>query len=55
MSRFRDLVARMARDPEFARYVRANPQDVARSYFLSPDEAEMMRRLIDAPTVATSR
>ena len=50
MSRFRDLVARMAVDPEFARYVRANPQDVARSYFLTPDEAEKLRGLTDAQT-----
>lgn len=49
MSSFRDVIARMAVDAEFARYARANPDDVARSYNLTTAEASRLRELADAP------
>ncbi|MBV1849941.1 hypothetical protein [Catellatospora tritici] len=48
MSQFRDLIARMAVDPEFARHARANPEAVAAQYGLTPDETEQLRGLADA-------
>jgi hypothetical protein len=52
MSNFRDLIARMAIDAEFARHARANPDAVARQYRLSPDESEKLRGLADAAASA---
>jgi hypothetical protein len=52
MSNFRDLIARMAIDAEFARHARANPDAVARQYRLSPDESEQLRGLADAAASA---
>jgi hypothetical protein len=52
MSNFRDLIARMAIDAEFARHTRANPDAVARQYRLSPDESEQLRGLADAAASA---
>lgn len=52
MSQFRDLIARMAVDPEFARHTRANPDDVARQYGLTPEETEQLRGLADASASA---
>ncbi len=48
MSTFRDVVARMAVDPEFARHARAHPEHVARTYRLTDDEAGKLRGLADA-------
>src|SRR5688572_19483301 len=45
MSTFRDVVARMAVDAEFARHARANPDEVARHYGLTADEADRLRGL----------
>src|SRR2546428_5601932 len=42
MSNFRDLIARMAIDPEFARHARANPDAVARQYHLNADESQQL-------------
>ena len=52
MSQFRDLIARMAVDPEFARHTRANPDRVARQYGLTPEETEQLRGLADASSAA---
>ncbi|WP_203912492.1 hypothetical protein [Rhizocola hellebori] len=52
MSNFRDLIARMAIDAEFARHTRANPDAVARQYHLSHGESEQLRGLADAATSA---
>ncbi len=52
MSNFRDLIARMAIDAEFARHARANPDAVARQYQLSHDESEQLRGLADAAASA---
>ena len=52
MSNFRDLIARMAIDAEFARHARANPDAVARQYHLSHDESEQLRGLADAAASA---
>jgi hypothetical protein len=52
MSNFRDLIARMAIDAEFARHARANPDAVARQYRLNPDESEQLRGLADAAASA---
>jgi hypothetical protein len=52
METFRDLVARMATDPDFARHARANPDAVARQYKLSPEETEQLRGLVDAAASA---
>lgn len=52
MSNFRDLIARMAIDPEFARHTRANPDAVARQYQLSSQESEQLRGLADAAASA---
>ncbi|GIH08747.1 hypothetical protein Rhe02_68140 [Rhizocola hellebori] len=52
MSNFRDLIARMAIDAEFARHARANPDAVARQYGLSHDESEQLRGLADAAASA---
>lgn len=52
MSNFRDLIARMAIDPEFARHARANPDAVARQYHLDSDESEQLRGLADAAASA---
>src|SRR5688572_197634 len=52
MSNFRDLIARMAIDAEFARHARANPDAVARQYQLGHDEAEQLRGLADAAASA---
>jgi hypothetical protein len=48
MSRFRDLVARMAIDGEFARHARSHPDDVARQYGLTAEEARKLRGLAQA-------
>lgn len=48
MSRFRDLVARMAIDGEFARHVRSHPDDVARQYGLTAEETGKLRGLAQA-------
>jgi hypothetical protein len=48
MSSFRDVIAAMAVDPEFARHARANPDAVARQFGLSTDEADRLRELADA-------
>ena len=52
MSNFRDLIARMAIDAEFARHARANPDAVARQYHLSHQESEQLRGLADAAASA---
>src|SRR5688572_6988996 len=52
MSNFRDLIARMAIDAEFARHARANPDAVARQYQLSQQESEQLRGLADAAASA---
>ena len=36
---FRDVIARIAIDPEFARQVRENPEEVAARFGLSTEEA----------------
>lgn len=48
MSRFPEVVERMAIDPEFAAHARANPDEVTAEYGLSPDEAAQMLSLTDA-------
>jgi hypothetical protein len=52
MSNFRDLIARMAIDAEFARHARANPDAVARQFHLSHGESEQLRGLADAAASA---
>ncbi len=52
MSQFRDLIARMAIDAEFARHARAHPDLVAQQYGLTNDEAEQLRGLADASDAA---
>lgn len=52
MSQFRDLIARMAIDAEFARHARAHPDQVAQQYGLTNDEADQLRGLADASDVA---
>src|SRR5215510_6604403 len=52
VSSFRDLIARMAVDAEFARYARANPDVVSVQYGLSPDEQDKLRGLADASATA---
>jgi hypothetical protein len=52
MSQFRDLIARMAIDAEFARHARSHPDQVARQYGLSSDEADQLRGLADAADAA---
>jgi hypothetical protein len=51
MSQFRDLIARMAVDAEFARYARANPDAVSVQYGLTADERGKLRGLADAAAV----
>ncbi|MEV4411273.1 hypothetical protein [Catellatospora sp. NPDC049609] len=48
MSRFPEVIERMATDPEFAAHARAHPDEVMREYGLSPDEADQMAALTDA-------
>ena len=48
MSQFRDVIARMAVDAEFARYARSHPDEVAAQFGLTPDEADKLRGLADA-------
>ncbi|GAB4052177.1 hypothetical protein [Catellatospora paridis] len=48
MSRFPEVVERMAIDPEFAAHARANPDEVTAEYGLSPEEAAQMLALTDA-------
>jgi hypothetical protein len=48
MSTFRDVVARMAVDPEFARYARSQPDEVARAHGLTAEETQRLRSLSDA-------
>jgi hypothetical protein len=48
MSKFRDVIARMAVDSEFARRARANPDQVAREHRLTADETAKLRGLADA-------
>jgi hypothetical protein len=48
MSRFRDVIARMAVDSEFARHARANPEHVAKEHGLTVEEAAKLRGLADA-------
>ncbi|MEV6522837.1 hypothetical protein AB0M43_12895 [Longispora sp. NPDC051575] len=52
MSLYRDLIARMAIDDEFAVHARTNPDEVARIYRLGVDETEKLRKLVDARTDA---
>ncbi|MBV1854499.1 hypothetical protein [Catellatospora tritici] len=59
MSRFPEVVERMATDPEFAAHARTSPDEVAEQYGLSPDEATQMQALTDAtgagPTALDTR
>lgn len=48
MSRFPEVVERMAIDPEFAAHARTNPAEVSAEYGLSPEEAAQMLTLTDA-------
>jgi hypothetical protein len=48
MSRFPEVVERMAIDPEFAAYARGNPGEVGAEYGLSPQETAQMLALTDA-------
>ncbi len=48
MSRFPEVIERMATDPEFAAHARAHPDDVTTEYGLNPDEAAQMLALTDA-------
>ncbi|GAA2396059.1 hypothetical protein Cme02nite_56550 [Catellatospora methionotrophica] len=48
MSRFPEVVERMAIDPEFAAHARGNPDEVTAEYGLSPEEAAQMLALTDA-------
>jgi hypothetical protein len=52
MSQYRDLIARMAVDAEFAQHARSHPDVVAAQYGLSADEAQQLRGLADASTSA---
>ncbi|GHJ49107.1 hypothetical protein Cs7R123_64490 [Catellatospora sp. TT07R-123] len=59
MSRFPEVVERMATDPEFAAHARTSPDEVADEYGLSPDETAQMLTLTDAtgagPTALDAR
>jgi hypothetical protein len=48
MSQFRDVIARMAVDAEFARHARSHPDQVANEYGLSAEETSRLRGLADA-------
>jgi hypothetical protein len=48
MHTFRDVIARMAVDAEFARHARAHPDEVARSYGLTAEETQKLQGLADA-------
>src|SRR5215217_6327786 len=48
MSQFRDVIARMAVDAEFARHARSHPDQVASEYGLSSEETYRLRGLADA-------
>src|SRR5262245_4895158 len=48
MSRFRDVIARMAVDAEFARHARSHLDQVASEYGLSPEETRQILGLVDA-------
>ncbi|WP_027341813.1 hypothetical protein [Hamadaea tsunoensis] len=52
MSQFRDVIARMAVDAEFARHARSHPDQVAGEYGLTFDETEKLRGLADASAVS---
>jgi hypothetical protein len=52
MSQYRDLIARMAVDAEFAVHARAHPDEVAAQYGLTPDETQQLRGLADAAASA---
>jgi hypothetical protein len=52
MSQYRDLIARMAVDAEFAAYARAHPDEVSTRYGLTLDETQQLRGLADAAASA---
>jgi hypothetical protein len=49
MSQLREVITRMAVDPEFADLVRSNPDGVAAEYGLTADETAQVLALTDAP------
>lgn len=48
MHTFRDVIARMAVDVEFARHARAHPDEVGRTFGLTAEEVQKLRGLADA-------
>lgn len=60
MSRFPEVIERMAVDPEFAEHARNNPDDVSTEYGLTAEEAVQMLALtdgsaMDGPTALEAR
>jgi hypothetical protein len=49
MSQLREVITRMAVDPEFADRVRSNPDDIAAEFNLTAEETEQVLALTDAP------
>lgn len=49
MSQLREVITRMAVDPEFTDRVRSNPDDIAAEYSLTAEEIAQVLALTDAP------